>query len=267
MLVNGFFLSLYYLYGALVLLLLVGPLVAIIPLSFNTGQFFTYPLEGFSLRWYEEVFGSEKWVRAIRHSFVVGTLCTVFSLIIGVPAAVALVKSKIRLKGPISMLLISPMVIPVIVSTVGIFFFFARIGLTNSLFGLALSHTVLAIPFVVIAVSASLQSYNDDLTRAAVSLGATPFYAFRKVTLPLILPGVITGALFAFATSLDEVVTAIFLTGPAQRTLPREMFDGLRENISPTILSVATLLVVLASLLMVAVEVLRRRSLVRRGIA
>ena len=263
---NRLFVSLYHIYGALVLLFLVGPLLAIIPLSFNTGQFFTYPLEGFSLQWYEEVFSSQKWMRAIWHSFVVGTMCTVFSLIIGVPAAVALVKSKIRLKGPISMLIISPMVIPVIVSTVGIFFFFARIGLTNTLFGLALSHTVLAIPFVVIAVSASLQSYNDDLTRAAVGLGATPLQAFRRVTLPLILPGVITGGLFAFATSLDEVVTAIFLTGPAQRTLPREMFDGLRENISPTILSVATLLVILASILMVAVEILRRKNLVNRGI-
>ena len=186
---NRLFVSLYHIYGALVLLFLVGPLLAIIPLSFNTGQFFTYPLEGFSLQWYEEVFSSQKWMRAIWHSFVVGTMCTVFSLIIGVPAAVALVKSKIRLKGPISMLIISP----IIVSTVGIFFFFARIGLTNTLFGLALSHTVLAIPFVVIAVSASLQSYNDDLTRAAVGLGATPLHAFRKVTLPLILPGVITG--------------------------------------------------------------------------
>ena len=137
--------ALYRIYGALVLLLLVGPLLAIIPLSFNSGQFFTYPLEGLSLRWYEEVFASERWVRAIRHSFVVGTMCTAFSLAIGVPAAVALVKSDIRFKGPISMLLISPMVIPVIVSTVGIFFFFARIGLTNSLLGLALSHTVLAI--------------------------------------------------------------------------------------------------------------------------
>ena len=286
---NRLFVSLYHIYGALVLLFLVGPLLAIIPLSFNTGQFFTYPLEGFSLQWYEEIFSSQKWMRAIWHSFVVGSMCTVFSLIIGVPAAVALVKSKIRLKGPINMLIISPMVIPVIVSTVGIFFFFARIGLTNTLFGLALSHTVLAIPFVVIAVSASLQSlalshtvlaipfvviavsaslqsYNDDLTRAAVGLGATPLHAFRKVTLPLILPGVITGGLFAFATSLDEVVTAIFLTGPAQRTLPREMFDGLRENISPTILSVATLLVILASILMVAVEILRRKSLVNRGI-
>ena len=125
---------------------------------------------------------------------------------------------------------------------------------------------MLAIPFVVIAVSASLQGYNDNLTRAAVGLGATPLQAFRRVTLPLILPGVVTGGLFAFATSLDEVVTAIFLTGPAQRTLPREMFDGLRENISPTILSVATLLVILASLLMVAVEVLRRRNAVKRGI-
>ena len=261
------FVSLYYIYGTLVLLVLVGPLLAVIPLSFNTGQFFTYPLEGFSFKWYQEVFSSEKWMRAFWHSFIVGTMCTTFSLIIGVPAAVALVKSEIRLKVPISMLIISPMVIPVIVSTVGIFFFFAKIGLTNSLFGLALSHTVLAIPFVVIAVSASLQSYNDNLTRAAVGLGATPLQAFRRVTLPLILPGVVTGGLFAFATSLDEVVTAIFLTGPAQRTLPREMFDGLRENISPTILSVASLLVILAALLMVAVEALRRRNLARRGIA
>ena len=256
----------YYLYGALVLLFLVGPLLAIIPLSFNTGQFFTYPLAGLSLRWYEEVFGSEKWMRALWHSFVVGAMCTVFSLMLGVPASVALVKSKIRFKGPIMLLLISPMVIPVIVSTVGIFFFFAKLGLTNSLFGLALSHTVLAIPFVVIAVCASLQGYDDDLTRAALGMGATPLRAFRKVTLPLILPGVVTGALFAFATSLDEVVTAIFLTGPAQRTLPREMFDGLRENISPSILAVATMLVILASILMVAVEILRRKNLVKRGI-
>ena len=144
-------------------------------------------------------------MRALWHSIVVGTMCTFFSLVIGVPAAVALVKSKIRYKAAISVVIISPMVIPVIVSTIGIFFFFARVGLTNSLFGLALSHTVLAIPFVVISVSASLQGYDDTLTRAAVGLGATPIQAFRKVTLPLIVPGVTTGALFAFATSLDEV--------------------------------------------------------------
>jgi putative spermidine/putrescine transport system permease protein len=158
------------------------------------------------------------------------------------------------------------MIVPLVIVAAGAYFFLLPLGLTNSLMGLALVHAALGAPFVLITVSATLAGLDPALPRAAASLGARPAYAFRRVTLPLIAPGVISGALFAFVTSFDEVVVAIFLTGPQQRTLPRQMFDGLRDNISPAILAAATLLIVVAVLLLATVELLRRRSLRLRGV-
>jgi putative spermidine/putrescine transport system permease protein len=158
------------------------------------------------------------------------------------------------------------MVVPLIITGVGVYFFFAQLGLNASYAGLILAHTVLAVPFVVITVTVTLEGFDTNMVRAAQSLGAGPVTTFRKVTLPLISPGVASGAVFAFAISFDEVVVAVFLAGPAQRTLPREMFAGLRENISPAILAVATLLVVIALALMVTMGLLKRRSERLRGL-
>jgi len=250
-----------------VFLFLVAPILAIVPLSFNSEPWFHYPLSGFSLRWYHDFFTSERWQSAVVNSVIVGAATTVLATVLGTLAALGLSRSKLPLRGLIMSLLISPMIVPVVITSVAMYFFYALAGLANTYPGIVLAHTALATPFVVITVTATLSGFDHTLTRAAASLGASPALAFRKVTLPMILPGVISGALFAFVTSWDEVVVVLFLAGPEQRTLPLQMFDGIREEISPTITAVATLLLVLSIILLISVELLRRRSARLRGIA
>jgi putative spermidine/putrescine transport system permease protein len=163
-------------------------------------------------------------------------------------------------------ILLLPLIVPVIIVAVGVFMFYGYFGLIGTFMGLVLAHTALAAPFVVITVLSTLTNFDWALPRAAAGLGASPFYAFRKVVLPLIVPGVVTGALFAFVTSFDEVVVALFLASADQRTLPKQMFSGIREMISPTITAAATLQVVLSIFLLIGVESLRRRSLRLRGV-
>lgn len=252
---------------ALVCVFLVAPIISIIPLSFSSGSFLSYPVPGFSLKWYGEVFAPRPWMFALKNSLIVGAGATVLATTLGTLAAIGLARGRLPAREAITGFLISPMVVPLIITGVGVYFFFAELGLNASYPGLILAHSVLAVPFVVITVTATLEGFDPTLVRAAQSLGAGPFTTFRKVTLPLISPGVVSGAVFAFAISFDEVVVTVFVAGPAQRTLPREMFAGLRENISPAILAVATLLVVIALLLMVTVALLKRRSERLRGLA
>lgn len=256
-----------WLVAALVLAFLVLPLLVIVPLSFTSGTILTLPIPGFSLRWYAEVWNSVPWRAAAWNSVVVGVGATFAATVLGTLAALGLHRAEFPGKSLLLGFLISPMIVPLVIVAAGAYFFLLPFGLTNSLLGLALVHAALGAPFVLITVSATLAGLDPALPRAAASLGATPAHAFRRVTLPLIAPGVISGALFAFVTSFDEVVVAIFLTGPQQRTLPRQMFDGLRDNISPAILAVATLLIAVAVVLLVTVELLRRRSLRLRGVA
>jgi len=244
----------------LVLVFLVLPLLAIIPLSFNQGTFLTYPMPGASLRWYEAFFASSAWQLAIRNTFVVAASAALIATSLGTMAALGLSRGQVPGGRLIMALVISPMVVPLVIIALGMFFFFSQVRLTNTLTGLILAHAVLGVPFVVITVSATLQGFDWSLPRAAASLGARPFYGFRRVTLPVIAPGVMVGGLFAFATSFDEVVVAVFLVGPQQRTLPRQMFSGIRENLDPTIAAAATFMMLVSMLLLVAVEVLRRRS-------
>jgi putative spermidine/putrescine transport system permease protein len=249
----------------LVLAFLVLPIVAIVPLSFNGGSFLVYPLEGVSLRWYEEVLTSRRWLSALGNSLVIGLPATVLATVLGTLAAVGLNAARFPGKAVIGAVLISPVVVPVIITALGVYLFFAPLGLANSHLGLILAHAALGAPFVVVTVAATLAGFDVTLIRAATSLGAPALTVFRRVTLPLILPGVASGGLFAFAASLDDVVVVLFLGGPAQRTLPRELFDGVREHVTPAITVVATLLVVIASLMMLAMEALRRRSERLRG--
>lgn len=258
--------ALLWLVAGLVLAFLMLPLLVIVPLSFTSGTILTLPIPGLSLRWYAELWNSAPWQNALRNSLVVGLAATTVATVLGTLAALGLHRTEFRGKSLLMGLLISPMIVPLVIVAAGAYFFLLPLGLTNSLVGLALVHAALGAPFVLITVSATLAGLDPALPRAAASLGARPAYAFRRVTLPLIAPGVISGALFAFVTSFDEVVVAIFLTGPQQRTLPRQMFDGLRDNISPAILAAATLLIVVAVLLLATVELLRRRSLRLRGI-
>ena len=251
----------------LVFAFLVLPLVVIIPLSFNAEPYFTFTREmlslepgAFSLRWYRDIADNPQWALALKNSLVVGVFATVLSVVLGTSAAVGLHNRDLPGRAFIMSVLISPIVVPIIISAVGMFFFYSAVNLAQTLTGLVLAHTVLGSPFVVITVTASLARLNESLPRAAASLGAPPPAAFFKVTLPQIAPGVFTGGLFAFATSFDEVVVVLFLAGFEQRTIPRQMWSGLNEQISPTILAVATLLILFSVLLIVSTELLRRRK-------
>ncbi|MGY4627138.1 ABC transporter permease [Bradyrhizobium sp. USDA 4486] len=254
------------LFAAAVLLFLIAPILAIVPLSFNSAQFFTYPMPSLSLRWYQEFFFTNRWQGALLNSIFVASSVTLLSIVLGTLAALGLSRPNFPFRTAITGLLIFPMIVPLVITAVGMYFFFADVGLLNSFTGLILAHTTLATPFVVITVTATLKGFDHSLTRAAASLGATPVTAFCKVTLPLILPGINSGALFAFITSFDEVVVALFVAGPEQRTLPKVMFSGIREEISPTITAAATVLILIAVAMLLTIELLRRRSERLRGI-
>ncbi len=247
------------------LIFLVVPILVIVPLSFNDGSFLSYPLSGFSLRWYQEFLGSQEWMRALRNSLIIAPAATLLATALGTLAAVGLARGEFRGKGLVMAVLISPMIAPLVIIAVSMYFFFAQLNLLNSYLGLVLAHAALGVPFVVITVAATLQGYDRNFSRAAASLGATPWFAFRKVMLPLIAPGVISGALFAFATSFDEVVVTLFLASPAQRTLPMQMFGGIRENLNPTIAAAATLMIGASAVLLLLMEWLRRRNETLRG--
>jgi putative spermidine/putrescine transport system permease protein len=249
-----------------VLLFLIAPILAIMPLSFNSETFFSYPMPGYSLKWYEDFFTNDRWQSALRLSFILAFFTTVLATSLGTLAALGLSRGNIPFRSTIMAILISPMIVPVIIAALGMFFFYSKIGLTGTIPGLVLAHTALATPFVVITVTATLSSFDRTLMRAGESLGASPSYTFYKVVMPLILPGMISGALFAFVTSFDEVIAVIFIAGPEQRTLPRQMFSGIRELISPTITAAASVLIVFSTLMLVTVELLRRRSERLRGI-
>jgi putative spermidine/putrescine transport system permease protein len=244
----------------LVLLFLILPVLVIVPLSFNSGSFLVYPMQGFSLHWYQDFFSSAEWMRSLRNSLIVAPAATVLAMGFGTLAAIGLVRGDFPGKALVMALVISPMVVPVVIIGVASYLFFAPLGLGNSYLSLILVHAVLGVPFVIITVSATLQGFNFNLVRAAANLGASPLVAFRRVTLPLIAPGVISGALFAFATSFDEVVVTLFLAGPEQATLPRQMFSGIRENLSPTIAAAATLLIGFSVVLLLVLEWLRGRG-------
>ena len=250
-----------------VLAFLVMPLLVIIPISFSSASFLSLPVPGYSVRWYEALLTSPVWGRATANSLIVAITATTIAVVLGTLAAVGLHRNEFRGKALLMGALISPMIVPIVIVALGSYFFYSPLGLSSSLLGLSLAHAALGAPFVLVTVSATLTGFDANLARAAASLGASPLTVFRRVTLPVIAPGVISGALFAFVTSFDEVVVALFLTGPSQRTLPRQMFDGIRENISPTILAAATLLILLAVTLLLTAEFLRRRSQRLRGIS
>ena len=257
----------YIAFCALVFVFLVAPIIVIVPLSFNAEPYFTFTegmlrldADAYSLRWYREIVENEVWTRSLVNSLVIGVSATALATTLGTLAALGLARAAMPARRLVMGLLISPMITPVIISAAGMFFFYSSIGLGQTHLGLILAHTALGIPFVVITVTATLAGFDRNLTRAAASLGAPPLYAFRRVQLPLIAPGVISGALFAFATSFDEVVVVLFMAGVEQRTIPRQMWAGIREQISPAILAVATFLIVFAGLLLVTVAWLRRRA-------
>jgi len=242
-----------------VLLYLLLPILVIMPLSFSDSSFLVYPIPGWSLKWYRNLFESAEWARAAKNSFIVAPAATLIATVLGTLAAVGLSRTQFAFKGLLMSVLIAPMVVPIVVVGVATYLFFAPIGLGDSYTALIIVHAALGAPFVLTTVLATLQGFNQNLVRASLSLGESPLRTFFRVTLPVIAPGVISGALFAFATSFDEVVVALFLAGPQQMTLPRQMFNGIRENITPTIAAVATLLILFTTSLLLVLEWLRGR--------
>ena len=259
----------------LVFFFLIAPLFIILPLSFNAEQYIHFSAkmlaldpEGFSLRWYEDmIYGTKNpWGLATKNSLIIAFFATIGSTVLGTVAALGLSSRYMPYKAAFMALLISPMIVPLIISGTAIFFFMAKVGLAATHTGIILSHIILGTPFVVITVTATLTGFDHSVTRAAASLGSNPVNTFMKITLPLIMPGVISGALFAFVTSFDEVVVVLFLAGLENTTIPIQMWVGLREQLSPTIMAVATCLIIMSTLILVTAELLRRRSERLRGI-
>ena len=257
-----------------IFLFLITPIIVVMPLSFNAEDFFTFTPEmlrldpeGYSLKHYRDFFTNSDWQKALWNSVTIAPAATLLSVSFGTLAAIGLSQSHVPFRRAIMAILISPMIVPLIISAAGMYFFYSRIGLQGTYFGVVLAHAALGIPFVIITVTATLVGFDRSLTRAAANMGANPVTTFFRVQMPLILPGVISGGLFAFITSFDEVVVVLFVGSAGQKTLPWQMFTGLREQISPTILAVATILVVISIALLTTVEILRRRSERLRGMS
>lgn len=264
---------------------LIAPIVVVLPLSFNAQDFFTFTPEmlqfdpmGYSLKHYMDFFYNNEWQRSFKNSLIIAPIATLISVTLGTLAAIGLSQSHVPFKRLITALLISPMIVPLIISATGMFFFYATVrnflesslGIDKNLVGyvkVILAHSVLGIPFVIITVTATLVGFDNSLTRASANMGAGPVKTFFKVQMPLIMPGVVAGGLFAFITSFDEVVVIMFVGSSKQKTLPWQMFIGLKEQISPTILAVATILVCMSIALLVTLELLRRRSERLRGLS
>ncbi len=250
-----------------VVVFLILPMLVVVPLSFNAAPHFTFTEgmlrldpDAYSLRWYRAVLEDDSWLQAVRNSLTIGLAATAIATVLGTLAALGLASPHMPGRGVVTSLLISPLITPIIISAVGMSFFFGDIGLAQTHAGLIFAHAALCTPFVIITVTATLSNYNHNLNRAAASLGAHPVTAFFHVQLPLIAPGVISGALFAFVISLDEVIVVTFLGGLDQRTIPRQMWSGVQEHLNPEILAVATLLALFAALVLTTVEWLRRRG-------
>ena len=253
-------LLLYAITGAL-LVFLVAPIAVVFPLSLSAGELLVIPTPGYSWRWYADFFNSQRWLLATYNSFVVGILTTLIATTLGTLAAIGLYLGRFRGKALILALLSLPMVTPVIVTAIALYFSLSAVGLGSTLTGLVLAHTVLSVPYVLLTVLASLQAFDPNLLRAAASLGANPVQSFYRVVLPLITPAVATGALFAFATSFDELIVALFIASPDQFTLPRQMYAGIREFLSPTIAAAAVLIILLSVFLLMINEAIRKHAI------
>lgn len=257
----------------LIFFFLIMPIVVIVPLSFNAEPYFTFTREmltldpdGYSLRWYKEFLNSDEWLDGIKNTFIIAIASTFLATSLGTIAALGLSRSYIPYRNLLMAMLISPMVVPLIISAAGMYFFYSDIGLAQTYPGIILAHTALGTPFVIITVTATLVGFDQSLVRAAAVSGADATTTFFKIIAPLIAPGVISGALFAFITSVDEIVIVYFIAGPEQKTVPLKMFSGIREEISPTILAVASILVGISVLLLLSLELIRRRNERLRGI-
>ncbi|KEO54994.1 ABC transporter permease [Thioclava indica] len=278
----------------LIFFFLIAPILVIIPLSFNAQPYFTFTKEmlnfnpaGYSMRWYDllltfgmqepqaergwswwmDVWQHATWIGVAKNSLIIGFFATIVATSLGTLAALGLSRPEMPYRRAIMAVLISPMIVPIIITATGLFFFYSKVGLAHTYPGIIMAHATLGIPFVIITVTATLVGFDNSLSRAAANMGADPRTTFFKIIMPLILPGVVSGALFAFVSSFDEVVVVLFVGGYEQQTIPRQMWNGIREQISPAILAVATILVFFSIALLTTVELLRRRSERLRGMS
>lgn len=253
----------FYAFCGAVFLYLMLPVLVVVPMSFSSSRYLQFPPPGLSLRWYTNFLGDSEWTGAAARSLIVATLVTAICTALGTMAAFGLVRGTFRGKQFVNSLIVSPMVVPVIIVAIALYFFYAPfkawgMPLIGTIPGLVIAHALLALPLVVISVSATLKGFDRNLEMASQSLGASPLVTFRRVTFPLIRPGVVSGALFAFITSFDELVIAIFISGSTARTLPVKMWEGIRLEIDPTIAAVSSLLIGLSVALLLILALLRR---------
>ena len=248
------------LYCLLVMGFLVLPLLVVIALSFSPSRFFVFPPTGLSLRWYSDLMSAPKWRDAAVNSLVVGLGASLLSTTLGLLAAWGLSETRSRFTGFVTGWLVLPMGVPIVVVAVASIITYSQFGLASTRLGLIVVHAALGLPFVTIAVTATLRGFNHNLVRAAESLGASPLQAFRTVTVPVVMPGILTGAIFAFAVSFDEVIVALFQSNPQLHTLPVEIFSGTRESISPTVTAAATILMLISTIFLLLVERLKKVS-------
>lgn len=246
--------------GLLVVVFLTVPTLLIVPMGFSSSQILTFPPPGWSLQWYEKMLTDPQWTTGFVNSFLVAVVTAIVSTILGTSAALGMVRGRFPGKGLANALILSPLVVPVVVIAIGMFSLYVRWKITGSLIGLVAAHSALAIPFVMVSVATSLRTMDRNLETAAQSLGAGPGQTFSRITLPIILPGVLTGALFAFLTSWDEVVVSIFLTTAKFRTLPVEMWEQVRQVVDPTVAAVATAVLLVTTSVLLLVFVVRRQA-------
>lgn len=247
-----------YVYAVLVFILL--PILIILPMSFSESNYLAFPPEGFTLRWFQSYFGDARWMAATWFSVRIAVLTAITTAVIGTMATYALVRGAGNMGTLFQALLIGPIVVPHIALAVALYLFFQSTGLSGTTLGYVLAHSLIAMPFTVFTVAAALSSVDPALEDAAMSCGASRFTAFRLITLPMILPNVFAGGLFAFIISFDEPVIAFFLAGIRDKTLPRMMFDDIEQNLTPVIPAIAVLLTLLSIAVLIGAGLLKRMA-------
>lgn len=256
-------------YNVSILLFLLIPILVLIPASLMPSSYFvfspdmlSFDLNTYTLKWYNEFFISEKWLTGLRNSFFVGVVSSMLAVFLGTPAALWLSTTSNKVKNSLLAFMLTPAIIPVIISSTAWFFFFAKVNLVHSFTGLIISHTMLGLPFVILSVLAALTHYDHNLTKTSFVLGAGPYYTFRHVIFPLIKPGLLAGALLAFITSFDDLIVALFIASYEQHTLPLQMWSGIKENINPEILAVTVLLIIITTVSLFITEFLKKKTFV-----
>ncbi len=252
--------ALVYGFAVLVLIFLVLPVLIVIPMSVSDTNYLTFPPKGFTWRWYVEIFTSKTWTRPAGFSVRIASLSAIFSTVLGSMAAYALVRGTFSGKGFVRLLIVSPIIAPNIVIAVGVYFAFNRWGLIGHPVGFVFAHSLLCIPFVVLSVTAALERFDTDLELAAMNLGASRFVTFRRVTLPIIAPGVVAGGIFSFIISFDEAVISYFISSVRQSTLPRVMFQNIETQVRPDIAAISTVLIALSSTIVCGILIYRSRK-------